>query len=343
MNNVKRKNVAIMVMAANMEPSTRNLEAIKDTMVKYHHDNKDVLKHNYDWYFYWCDNTIDQEVVVEKSDEYDNLYLMKVRDEESVYRTFEKTIKVFDYVSRMTQTDGETEKPYYDWYVRINISMFLNLRLLDAAINVLKPDRIYGNALNSIVNLNSRFCNDLYVRGDLMVFDKGVMEGILKHALKYMYSDLNMKVRDGVDHVDDCLIGCCFIDHIGEEYYKNLYMFDYQYFPQSDVSEIDVLEMNPYCIGARVKTVPPTETYSGYSWEDNEFRKMDGVKMHKLYDWMCGQKKDYMALQVRDLLVDKKESRPTLFISASNQNVYDVFYKYLEQKYAAIRQQGKKN
>lgn len=312
-----------MVMAANMEPSTRNLECIKETMVKYCQDNKESLKNNYDWYFYWCDNSINDEVEMEKSEEYENLYLLKVKDVESVYRTFEKSIKAFDYVSRMEK---------YDWYVRINISMFLNINLLDQSISMMKEGRIYGNAINSIVNLNSMYCDDIYVRGDLMIFDKDVMEGILKHALKYMYSDMNMKSRDGIDHVDDCLIGCCFIDYCGSDYYKNLYMLNYQYFPNSEQDEIDKISINPYCIGIRVKTVPPTETYSGYSWDDNEYRKMDCEKMKKIYGWMVESKKGYTALQLRDILVDKKQSRPSLFISASQQNIYDVFWKYLEQK-----------
>ena len=327
----RRKNVAIMIMAANMEPSTRNLEAIKETMIKYQNDHKDEMKHNYDWYFYWCDESIKNEVEVETSKEYENLYLMKVKDVESVYRTFEKTIKAFDYVSRLEK---------YDWYVRINISMFLNMRLLDSAINLFKTDRIYGNAINSIVNMNTRFCNDLYVRGDLLIFDKSVMEGMLKHALKYMYSDMNMKARDGVDHVDDCLLGCCFIDYMGDEYYKNIYMMDYMYMPQNEIGEN--LEMRPYCIGARVKTLPPDVTYSGYSWDDNDYRKLDVVKMKKLQEWVDGQTKDYIALQLRDLFTDKKNSRPTLFANFSSQNIYDVFWKYLEKKYATIRQQMKK-
>lgn len=319
-----RKNVAIMVMAANMEPSTRNLEAIKETMIRYQNENCENMKHYYDWYFYWCDETIEEEVVLEQSEEYENLGIIKIKDEESVYRTFEKSIKVFDLLSR-------TKK--YDWYVRINISMFLNMKLLDSAINVLKSGKMYGNAMNSYVNLNSKYCNDLYVRGDLMIFDSVVMEGILSQALRFMYSDMNMKSRDGVDHVDDCLIGCCFIEYSGSDYYKNLYMLNYQYIPDNEINENSKVEMNNYCIGARVKTVPPTVTYSGYSWDDNEYRKVDCVKMRKLDESVRRKNIDYKALQLRDLLVDKKDSRKTLFISASSQNVYDIFYRYLEQKY----------
>ena len=37
-------------------------------------------------------------------------------------------------------------------------------------------------------------------------------------------------------------------------------------------------------------------------------------------------------LKMKDVLVDKKNSRQTLFISASGQNVFDVFHNFLGQK-----------
>ena len=42
-----------MVMAANVEPSTRNLDAIQNTLVKYQNEHKGRFKHEYDFYFYW--------------------------------------------------------------------------------------------------------------------------------------------------------------------------------------------------------------------------------------------------------------------------------------------------
>ena len=307
-------------MAANAEPSTRNLDAIQNTLVRYYNENKEKFKNEYDFYFYWG-GIEGKDCKIEKSTNFDNLTFLEINEEESVYRTYEKTIKAFDLVEK--QKD-------YDWYVRINISMFINLDLLDAVIGTFKPDCIYGNALNSIVNLNCAYCDDLYVRGDLMIFDKNVMQGITKHALKYMYSDMNMKIRDGIDHVDDCLLGCCFIDYKGAEYYKNLYMLSYTYLPDPVVRED--LKPNKYHIGTRVKTVPPGETYSGYSWEDNDYRKIDCDKMYKLMDYIEKNPSNYIGLKLKDVLVEKKASRPTLFISASGQNIFDVFHKFLEQK-----------
>ena len=297
---MEQKRIAIMVMAADAEPSTRNLQAIKDTIVKYQNEHKDELQHQYDFDFYWSDDSTKTGYKINKSKEYDNLYNIIVKEEESIYRTYEKTIRAFDVVTK--QCD-------YDWFVRMNISMFLNIRLLDAVINQFKHGCIYGNALNSIVNLNCAYCDDLYVRGDLMIFDKSVMDGISQYALKFMYNDINMKVRDGIDHVDDCLLGCCFIDYAGKEYYKNLYMLSYTYLPDYEIS--DNIKPDDYHIGTRVKTVPPTETYSGYSWDDNEYRKMDVEKMKKLNEYIENNPVDYSHIKLRDVLVDKKTSRPT--------------------------------
>lgn len=314
--------IAIMVMAANAEPSTRNLEAIKNTLVRYQNEHKDKFKNEYDFYFYWSGgDDMKKEVNVSTSKEYSNLKYIEVKEEESVYRTFEKSIKAFDYVYRNND---------YDWYVRMNISMWINIDLLDSVIFSFKPNSMYGNALNSYVNLNCAYCDDLYARGDLMIFDKDVMKGILGNAMKFLYSDWRMTDRDGVDHLDDCLIGCCFIDYAGPDYYKSLYMLSYTYLPNHEVG--DDIKPQKYNIGTRVKTVPPNETYSGYSWEDNEWRKKDCEKMIKLTEYVENNPFEYIGLKMKDVLVDKKNSRPTLFISASGQNVFDVFHRFLEQK-----------
>lgn len=314
--------IAIMVMAANAEPSTRNLEAIKNTLVRYQNEHKDKFKNEYDFYFYWSGgDDMKKEVNVSTSKEYSNLKYIEVKEEESVYRTFEKSIKAFDYVYRNND---------YDWYVRMNISMWINIDLLDSVIFSFKPNSMYGNALNSYVNLNCAYCDDLYARGDLMIFDKDVMKGILGNAMKFLYSDWRMTDRDGVDHLDDCLIGCCFIDYAGPDYYKSLYMLSYTYLPNHEVG--DDIKPQKYNIGTRVKTVPPNETYSGYSWADNEWRKKDCEKMIKLTEYVENNPFEYIGLKMKDVLVDKKNSRPTLFISASGQNVFDVFHRFLEQK-----------
>jgi hypothetical protein len=125
--------IAIMVMAANVEPSTRNLDAIQNTLVKYQNEHKDKFKNEYDFYFYWSGGeNLDEEVKISNSEKYNNLKFIEVKEEESIYRTFEKSIKAFDYIER---------NGYYDWYVRMNISMWLNIDLLDSVIgtNFFRP------------------------------------------------------------------------------------------------------------------------------------------------------------------------------------------------------------
>ena len=163
-----------------------------------------------------------------------------------------------------------------------------------------------------------------------MIFDKSVMKGVLDNALRFLYSDIRMKDRDGVDHVDDCLIGCCFIEYIGAEYYKNLYMLTYTYLPDHELKD----EIKPlmYNIGTRVKTVPPNESYSGYSWDDNEYRKLDCDKMRKLTEYIEKNPYHYYGVKLKDVLVEKSKARRTLFMTVSEQSVFDVFYRFLEDK-----------
>ena len=54
--------------------------------------------------------------------------------------------------------------------------------------------------------------------------------------------------------------------------------------------------------------------------------------MIKLTEYVENNPFEYIGLKMKDVLVDKKNSRPTLFISASGQNVFDIFHSILEQK-----------
>ena len=318
--------IAVFMMAANKEPSTRNVQAFKDTIVKYCNENKDRLKNTYDFYVYSSlgyDDTLCGNIkgcIVDTS--YYNLHYITVNEKESVYRTFEKTYQALKYV------DEDLNKKY-DLYVRVNISMYLNIDLLDKVAEKLKPGNLYCNALNSYVNLNSDYCNDIYPRGDLMIFDHSILEKIIDDENEFKYREDNLKYRPGVDHVDDCLIGLCIIDGLGKDYYKHLYMLKYNYLPDS---EIDPRMIKTYAIGSRIKTVPPEVGYSGYSWDDNDYRKKDVEKFHYLYDHYKDRGFDYTGVKMADVLVDKNSSRPTLFVTADNKNVFDVFWKYLEQK-----------
>ena len=314
------------MMAASKEPSTRNVQAFKDTIVRYCNENKDKLKNTYDFYVYTClgyEDILYRFVKSCNSDhDYDNLYYIVVNERESVYRTFEKTYCALKYV------DEDLDEKY-DLYVRVNISMYLNLDLLDKVADKLKPGNLYCNALNSYINLESEYCNDIYPRGDLMIFDHSILEKIIGDDNDFKFKEDNLEYRPLVNHVDDCLIGLCLINGFGKDYYKHLYMLKYNYLPDA---EIDPRMINTYAIGSRIKTVPPEVGYSGYSWDDNDYRKKDVEKFHYLYDYYKNRGFDYTGVKMADVLVDKNKSRPTLFVEADNKNVFDVFWKYLEQK-----------
>jgi hypothetical protein len=315
--------IAVLIMAANMQPSTRNVEAFKDTVVRYVDHNKDKLRHQYTFFVY-DSNPIgtNSPDVFRKDDTYDNMFYYSAPYEESVYRTFEKTYAAFKQVCAYDRNFG--------LYVRVNISMYLNISLLDAVAEKLKPHNIYCNAINSHVNLNSEYLNDIYPRGDLMIFDHYIMDIIIREGEKYLECDTRMKDRIGVDHVDDCLIGICLIDGIGKDYYQHLYMLKYNYLPDMEISGPD--KINRYAIGSRIKTVPPEVGYSGYSWDDNDYRLKDVEKFKWLYEFYENSTMKYEGVKMPDVLVDKNNSRPTLFVHADNQSVFNVFWKYLEQK-----------
>lgn len=311
--------IAIMIMAVNAQPSLRNVEAFKNSCIAYQNEMSGKLKHDYEFYIYWSERSGDN--IKEINDEkYNNVHNIIINEDEGIYRTFEKTFKVFRYI----------EPKNFDLFVRVNISMYLNIDLLDAVIDKLKSGNIYCNAINSYINLSSDYVNDLYCRGDLLIFDKSIMNIILSCGEKYMYCDLDVRNRNGIEHVDDCMLGLCFIDGYGKDYYEHLYMLKYNYIPDSDIYQNT--NISKYAIGSRIKTVPPEVGYSGYSWDDNEYRLRDGVKMEKLFKINQEWNMDYSLVKMSDVLVDKNNSRPTLYVQAKNLNVYDVFWKYLDQK-----------
>lgn len=324
--------VAIMMMATDFEPSTRNVKAFVDTVVSYYDENRDKFKNEYDFYIYSSSHYpfgIDDACgsIREKRpdpDKHPSLYELIINEHEDIYHTFEKTVYAFSYI--------HSYRSPYDLYVRVNISMFLNMDLLDSVADKLKPGCIYCNAINSYINASSKYVNDLYGRGDLLIFDHSVIKIFLEKADNYMYEDVKVKDRCGIDHVDDCMLGLCFIDGVGKDYYKRIYMLNYNYIPEYNMDENVERRINRWAIGSRVKTVPQEIGYSGYSWEDNEWRVKDAEKMRKLDEYYRKMNFDYNGVKFADVLVDKKNSRPTLFVQMGNVNVYDVFWKYLEQK-----------
>lgn len=315
--------VAILVMSTNKEPSLSNVRMMKDTLFNDIDvlSNNGKLNHSYDIYVYSGGSDTDLEDSTQQDEKYSNVFYETFAVEESIYRTFEKTI--------YSLTNHE-----YDFYIRINISCFLNIRLIDRILNGLKTDCIYCSAINSYIH-DDTYLNDLYARGDMMIFSKSVRNKILENANKYMFCDTVMnQVRLNVEHVDDCLLGLCFIDGYGKDYYQHLIMLKYNFIPHYSLSDINSSMIDRYSVSNRVKTMPPNVLYSGYSWDDNEYRRIDGEKMkyiQNIYD-NIDYSKELINNLIQKATVPKDKSRPTLFVQYSSQNLYTRHWEYLKNK-----------
>lgn len=312
--------IAVLIMSTKTQPSVRNIEAFKESVVRYYNDNKDRFAHEYDFYEYYSSGTENEEppVITKTGDHY---YEISINEMESVYTTYEKTYRAF----------GAIDYEKYDLFVRINISLWLNMDLLDAVADQFLKDHVYCNAINSHVNVTSEYVNDIYPRGDMYIFGQPTMEGVLKNGVKYMYCDRALRNRIGVEHVDDCLVGICLIDTYGKDYYKHIDGLRYIFSPRESIYVDNHALIDNYSVGFRVKTVPDGQC-SGYSWDDNEYRLKDGKKMRELREYFDRNMPDYRNVKLKDILTDETNARKTLFVSAANYSIKDVFWKFLERK-----------
>ena len=261
--------IAILVMGTKNNPSTRNIEAFKNTVVDYCVKHKDDLQHNYKFVFYYADSLVESISVT--SNETSTSFDILIPITESVHRTFEKT-RTSLLVTR------DIIKP--DLYIRTNISTYINIPLLDKVAEQLnKDDVVFCNKIGTHLNLSSLYFNKVFPRGDLMIFNKSVVDVIDVFGKRYMYSDIDGPVT-GVDHVDDCLISVCLRDVYGSSYHKHIQMIKYNYLPES---EPDYDKLNVMCIGTRLKTVP-CGMHSGYSWNDNDYRLFDVIKFQNVHN-----------------------------------------------------------
>lgn len=316
------KNIAILVMITKENPSFRNACAMVDTFCTKTQKNMEygIYKNKYDFYFYYAD-----ESLTTNAQETDELFEHKVecvhaiaiKEAESIYRTYEKTLKCLQYILDLNNE--------YDWVVRINGSAFLNMDLLDTCISKdwFKDDEIYCNVINSIITGSIDDLNTLYPRGDFYMMSGKVAKDILPIMEKYENCDSWTKDRIEVTHVDDVISGLVFKKYFGDEYWKHYNPLKYIFMPEYEDFRIDPMQIT-HSICSRVKTIPPDETYSGYSWDDNEYRKIDVEKIKYLdkvcdtiiYDWYSQIGTD------TDFVVDKFYNRPTYFC-----NLIPIQYK----------------
>lgn len=296
--------IAIEILATNAEPSVSNVSAMKSSFINLAKTSKS-LKNSFDFFVYTAGTEHSRTI------EDDSLIRLQFPYPETIYSTYEKG------VSALKEISG------YDWYIRMNISCFLNIPLLDYMLPLLDEDIVYCNAINSYIN-DENYYNDIYPRGDFMLFSEKTRQGILSVCDKYLFCDEALTNRINIPHVDDCLFGLCLIDYFGPTYFKHLQMLNYNYIPEptTDITRpVSIL-----CPTSRVKTNPPGINYSGYSWSDNEYRRYDGKKMIYLNNQVKGVK--YHNIELSSLF---SNSRPTLFIRLSNQPI-EVFNRYLESK-----------
>ena len=308
--------IAIQVLSTLKEPSTRNIDAIKRTYVAYANYlmREKKLRNTYDFYFYYggYENEL-SETVVETDETIEHCFNIKIPLEESIYNTFEKGIEALKVADK------------YDWYVRSNISCYINIPILDKAFIAFDKNIVYCNSINSFIN-DENYFNDLYPRGDFMIFSREVKEGILKVAPKFIRCDYAMKDRLNIPHVDDCMFGICLIDYFGEKYYDHLKALKYNYIPTYKTDEPYVWDKN--YIASRVKTIPPGINFSGYSWEDNQYRENDVRKMEVLNEEIKNTDYSKKVLQLKDLL---NNTKPLVFISTTFARI-DTFLAYLKAR-----------
>ncbi len=308
--------VAVLIMSGDKEPSLRNVETLKETMAK--NSVKWNLTNTYDFFAYSYKESEEPEDTIldcTKDERYPNCYDIHLSGVETVYRTYEKTYSTYRYL-----LDNEDKYGKYDWFVRINISCYANLKLLDIVLKDMKKDTIYTNALNSYIDYNFRFHNYFYPRGDFYIVSHSTLDEIMEVGKNLMYCDTWLKNRPDVPHVDDTLFGYAFILKVGDNFHKRLQMLQYNFLPMTSENDKELKNQvignfSKKAIASRVKSTPPGEV-SGYSWDDNSYRLCDPKKM-KIVDELVSDIK-YENVTLNDILVSPLEERPTIYINAVN-------------------------
>lgn len=321
--------VAILILSTTNEPSTSNVAAMKDTFISYCDKNADKFKHEYTFFEYYGildnDSKIDDTIISSDNviKESNNFYKIELVSEDGIYNTFEKTVAAFEKANELDN---------YEWFVRINISTYLNVPLLDKIIGYLDNTIIYSSVVNTYIT-DEKYFNDIYPRGDFYMFSKYTYNKVSKYFSKYVFDIKNYRTifDNTVPHVDDCLMGLCIIEALGNNYYEKLKTLTYNFLPRGT----DITRFNKYALASRVKTIPPGLNYSGYSWDDNKHRRCDIEKIKRIHEIVIAI--DYSSVtrnifKSQILLADDSPmSRPTLLIQMSNHPISTI-KTYIKRK-----------
>lgn len=237
----------VLIMADNRELSARNLNAIYQTYVKEYNLNKSEFDNEYEFYYYTGG--------YDKFDVIDNHIHCVSPDD--LYGTFDKTVEAFKYCLSMEP----------DFIIRTNISTYINIRLLDKCLSILNKNSVYCNKICTYLD-DENILNKFYPRGDAYIIHKDLLSKCIK-----CLEDYDPK-RDYMadDKYDDVLFGLLLLRVFGDDFIHYIKPMNYNCFLGNT---IDAAVYN--CIFSRLKTCPPN-SYSGYSWDDNEYRLHDTEK-----------------------------------------------------------------
>ena len=320
--------VAILILSTTNEPSTSNVAAMKDTFISYCNKNANKFKHEYTFFEYYgiLDDDSDSNMIFSSDEvikETNNFYKIELASEDGIHKTFEKTVSAFKKVNEIDK---------YDWFVRINISTYINVPLLDKILGYLDNTTIYSSAVNTYIT-DEKYFNDIYPRGDFYMFSKYTYDKVSKHFSKYVFDMKNLHTifDNTVPHVDDCLMGLCIIEALGNKYYEKLKTLTYNFLPR----DTDISGFNKYALASRVKTMPPGVNYSGYSWDDNKYRRYDAEKIKRIHEVVITINYSSMTPDIFNsqilLADDSPSSRPTLLIQMTNQRISTI-KAYIKRK-----------
>lgn len=266
----------VLIMGCKVNPGLRNMEAIYDTYITSYFKNKSDFINEYDFYFYDGGNEV---FTIEKYKEYANI--IHCISDDGLYGTFEKTIETFNYI---------VYNKKYDWVIRVNISTYVNLYYLDLFLQYASKDKVYANKFNAFLS-NYNYLNDVYPRGDAYIIS---FDRLKKITQNQNFFDIRKEFDDGgSDLVDDVLIGAILLNTFEDLYVEHYKLLNYFYNPYTpNCINKDLLNISFNAIFTRLKTTPPNKN-SGYSWDDNEYRKMDVEKFNIINNFIYNNKDIY--------------------------------------------------
>lgn len=251
-------------MGCKVNPGLRNMKAIYETYISLYNENKKHFDNEFDFYFYDGGN---DTFSVKKYEKYANIIHCVSGDD--INNTYQKTIESYEWI---------VNNKNYDWVVRVNISAYVNMFVLDKFLNCADKDKVYANMFCAYLH-NWHYLNDCFPRGDAHILSFEV----LKKAISIKDSLDVDSIEEGMDKVDDTLMGILYMKAFEDLYVNHYSIINYCFLPQEVWSikknEAPNISQSLCYIFTRLKTCPP-DVNSGYSWDDNLYREQDFIKFH---------------------------------------------------------------